>query len=799
MSLTPVNLVSAHPWQRSAFTTFALSLSFFEAVILDALVRGGGGSQALILADVHGVRESLSEQGAHRVGKDYEVEPVAVSGGVFHPKISVLASSDQCHLLVGSGNLTFNGWGGNCEILEHLHPGFAPDAIADAADFFELLPASDRIRQGAADQCTAIATDLRRAVQGRRLDGDIRLFHNLDSSIAEQIAQTAADLGGAVRFVAAAPFWDGGGAIDRLCQAIGVEEAFIHAHLKGSVEGIAGANWPRGARTPISAVRIAVMDAPDEASRPLHAKAFEILCRRGRVLVSGSANGTGAALGRDGNIEACIVRVQRERSVGWTLIPAEPPNPQAQAEDRNDTEAARSGVLRAVLEGDEVSGEVLTPKMSGPVSVYHLAAIGPELLAETTLGPDGAFRITAPDLEKWSWRGGRLVIRVRNAEGKQAEGFVSVTSFAEIARRGGAVTRRLFAVIFGNETPEDVAAILNWFHEDPHRLAPPDPEAIRGGGAETKRDDSERLVSVVALGGNYAEAFAATKPSEAAGHRNWSRFLDQILLAFREPRGPFGGTGTGVAGEDEDDEPPNDQRKGGEKDPAIDKAYSSFEQLFAILTKDGGPARNAVIAFELTGYICARLRPDPAQARIWLERVIRVLLNAGVPPERRDDVAAAVLTVLGTSPEPGFCRWARGCLLRLGVSVSGPPPSADGVRNYQTVLLQQEAFPELWARLRNIRTYQEQVHSYLQALDAGKPAPVDYPDLPTEAPEAWPVLEAALTSPQARAKLLVANGLPEACPIHHIRLPSGEIYKLRSTGIAIAKNCCRKIVIWKDA
>ena len=53
MSLAPLDLVSAHPWRRVAFTTYALSLSFFEAVILDAMVRGGG-REALILADVQG-------------------------------------------------------------------------------------------------------------------------------------------------------------------------------------------------------------------------------------------------------------------------------------------------------------------------------------------------------------------------------------------------------------------------------------------------------------------------------------------------------------------------------------------------------------------------------------------------------------------------------------------------------------------------------------------------------------------------------------------------------------------------
>src|SRR5437867_2839190 len=84
--LAPLELVSAHPWRRVVFTTYALSLSFFEAVVLDALVRGGG-RESLILADVQGVRASLGEQGAQRVGKDYEVEPVCISGGVFHPKI----------------------------------------------------------------------------------------------------------------------------------------------------------------------------------------------------------------------------------------------------------------------------------------------------------------------------------------------------------------------------------------------------------------------------------------------------------------------------------------------------------------------------------------------------------------------------------------------------------------------------------------------------------------------------------------------------------------------------------------
>lgn len=59
------------------------------------------------------------------------MEPVAASSGrAFHPKISVFWDNDESRVLVGSGNLTFNGWGGSVEVLEHLHRSFAADAIA---------------------------------------------------------------------------------------------------------------------------------------------------------------------------------------------------------------------------------------------------------------------------------------------------------------------------------------------------------------------------------------------------------------------------------------------------------------------------------------------------------------------------------------------------------------------------------------------------------------------------------------------------------------------------------------------
>jgi len=88
-ALSSLELIQAHRWSRLFFTTYALSLSFFEAVILERIVRQQIGSCS-ILADVFGVRTAMDEVGAHGAGRTYDIEPVAVRNGCFHPKLLAL-------------------------------------------------------------------------------------------------------------------------------------------------------------------------------------------------------------------------------------------------------------------------------------------------------------------------------------------------------------------------------------------------------------------------------------------------------------------------------------------------------------------------------------------------------------------------------------------------------------------------------------------------------------------------------------------------------------------------------------
>ena len=239
-------------------------------------------------------------------------------------------------------------------------------------------------------------------------------------------------------------------------------------------------------------------------------------------------------------------------SVGG-YVEAEPPDPPFDLDTELEGDEQLVGVLRAVVDADEVTGQVLTPKMSGTVSVYQLENTVPIFLMTTGLKPDGTFTITAPDLEPAAMRGGRLVIRVEDHRGRTAEGFVSIASFAEIRCRAGLAWRQLLALVAGNETPADVAVILSWFHEDPRRLAASDPDNIRGAGEGEKDEAADRLVTVAALGGDYSAAFAASKSHSTPTRRNWSRFINQILEAFRDPRGPLEDKSTGRAIDDDDE------------------------------------------------------------------------------------------------------------------------------------------------------------------------------------------------------------------------------------------------------
>jgi hypothetical protein len=137
-TFSPRDLLMANKWSSLYFSTYSLSLSFLEAVALPAVARSF--RNFTVMADLEGYRSSLADAGAIGVGRSYDLVPMKVMGGVFHPKITVLTDEEgTIRAAVGSGNLTFGGWGYNTEVLDVLVPGADSNCFGDLADFLQAI------------------------------------------------------------------------------------------------------------------------------------------------------------------------------------------------------------------------------------------------------------------------------------------------------------------------------------------------------------------------------------------------------------------------------------------------------------------------------------------------------------------------------------------------------------------------------------------------------------------------------------------------------------------------------------
>lgn len=777
--MDPLDLIEATPWRRVAFTTYALSLSFFEAVILDRLVRGGGRN-ALILADPTGIRAGLSELGARRAGLEYELEPIACSTGVFHPKLSVFSSQDDCHLLVGSGNLTFGGWGVNLELVEHLHPSFAADAFSDASAFFELLTVADRVRMGAADECIEIAEELAGAISGSTRTGDIRLLHNLEGSILDQVAGFAAELGGAERVTVVSPYFDlGGVAVDRLAQQLECDRVSVHVHPSGPVRsGILA--WPSTSQADPVCVDLFSGDA-----RRLHGKAFEVMCRRGRLLVSGSANATWAALGT-GNIEACIARVQREVSVGWRSVPSNAPPPTAlSSEDRQDEEATAVGILRAEVDGERLLGMTIIPRLSGPAQLSYRGPLGLRPIGEVLVDDDGCFEATFPALETRLWSGGRLTLRLEQGQ-HVLEGFVSIGSAIEMMRRVGALGPRLMAMLAGSETPADVAEILTWLQEDYRRLgSAPDVAGAASGSSERQPIFVPTALLHQPIGATGEERPITSSKREQAWQRAWAK----VLAAFAEHRGPW------AIGTEQDDRA--DDEEGKETEEAREKrligeeqskraGLAAFSQILDAMLQPGNDGRHAPTGFVLCHYIVDRNRPAPATVSAWLQRILTNYKSLD-PVIDAAAITSTLLLFASDGREAAPVR-ARRFLLRRQVDLSNLRLKPEAIPGFISVLHPGWNAEAFLAETQSARTTGEQVQAYLAAAQGGGSRD-DFPLL-KQSPE-WPRLAKALDDAALLQRLAIFERYPSACPRCSITLPEAKREELRSFGVA---RCCRIIL-----
>lgn len=227
---SPTTVLEAAKWKAALFTTYALSLSFVESVVLHRL-RRTGCREVWVVVDADGYRQSLMEGRARGVGHEYRLIPVALPRGVFHPKCIYLAGEGADVLMVGSGNLTFGGWGRNLEVLEVARSDREPGLFAQFGDFLDALArrsdlmVSDRTwleRFGSLAQRAGTAAGPETAAHGPRL------LTSTERPVLDQLVERTAVRGQASRVAVLSPFHDpDGGVVRRLAEGTGASRVSI--------------------------------------------------------------------------------------------------------------------------------------------------------------------------------------------------------------------------------------------------------------------------------------------------------------------------------------------------------------------------------------------------------------------------------------------------------------------------------------------------------------------------------------------------------------------------------------------
>lgn len=324
----------------AVFLTYSLNLNFFEQIIAPALDRAGCAN-VLIITDPDGYA-SVLDLGACSltgVGRRYVVAPLRRRGaGIQHAKMLLMAGEKRGRLMIGSGNLTHNGYGRNMELVTC----FDYDVLEDTASGRYAFTVAWQLARRLADDgyltsaawrqvgtLSEKASWLNMAAEPPEY---VQVWHNYETPILSQLqfwqAQRTGGTGALRELYVIAPYYDRDvSTFRRLHEQLAPESLRLWVDPQA-----ANLNGQRLAQVwhklPGAADAFSVQGLTKKgASRSLHAKALIGIEESGAWCLTGSANISRPAMQRTwlngGNLE--LVTCHWQPSAGaFSYLLAEP-------------------------------------------------------------------------------------------------------------------------------------------------------------------------------------------------------------------------------------------------------------------------------------------------------------------------------------------------------------------------------------------------------------------------------------------------------------------------------------------
>lgn len=532
-----IDVLRARPWKRALFTTYALSLSFFETEVLHALTSAGDSDldEIWIVTDASGYRSSLMERRAVSVGQVYRLVPAALPQGVFHPKLTYLSGPEGDLLLVGSGNLTFGGYGRNAEVLEVLTPDAVPTVFLDFAEFLEsiperpdlLLPQQEWIRTFA-----RLAREAAAPFETQAPSLNTRLLHSLRQPVVQQLERRASEVGPVRRLTVLSPFHDPDGkAVLGLASRLGVSQ--LRVGLPPDPSELStfpfSRKAPKGLR--VSAVRPVV----SHPKRPLHAKWIEIEGQRGALTLTGSVNATTKSLCGTDNVEVGVLR-HASRAPAWAEWKTVPTPEASRVQNFRSAGLGSAAVVYATLfsNGWLEGALVHLGDKAGKWDATLSHGRGAEATVSIDVAADGSFRFRPRRVEVIA-SASAIQLTLKRA-GVEARGWVQNDELLRMTRVPGLGTGAIVRLGSAEEMESDVIALLKGLALNGGRyFAAFIPSAVASGSvAHHPKKDGQTLSTVKV-------SDLAPNPEVVEGDDAWGgaagfspdEVLHRALLTFR--------------------------------------------------------------------------------------------------------------------------------------------------------------------------------------------------------------------------------------------------------------------------
>lgn len=284
-------------YPRAIALTYSFDPIFFERIILRDLWHGGTGD-ITIVGDRQELQDAVTRYAGqiNFLGQKYLLS-MANNSGRFHPKILLRVGPKGARLLLGTGNLTFYGWGGNKEL------GF--DLRLDSSD-----PASSEIVNRIVEYITPyLSSDSARDAIARLID--YPWLTNRDETFDHSLLMTAPD----ASLTSQLQLRWAGRKFDKLTIFTGstdengafIEWCYSQFGIKECIVAVSPEN-SSFIQKEIDRLPVKVSLAPFTGSQRLHAKFYWFEGENGPAAIVGSANCSRAAwLKRPsdgGNVEA---------------------------------------------------------------------------------------------------------------------------------------------------------------------------------------------------------------------------------------------------------------------------------------------------------------------------------------------------------------------------------------------------------------------------------------------------------------------------------------------------------------